>query len=519
MIYIVTWLVMALVLFAIGYLLFVVCLSYEMSFLGLVFFAFVVSSILLANELRRPKHQEYLRHKALYPKIPKQYLQDKPISESVIFGKDHHTGKLVCSERGRHTIIVGSTGSGKTATSLIPTILSCNTGSKQIVDIKSRELSFKTGNIQDQNTMIIDLNRKDDYVWGWDIFYKLKRDGTDTEQEVLDILKEVASVVVPKTNSGDDFWNSSARNEFIGLMLFEFIYKKNYEFIDCVTSILNIPLREHLESALDTVPKLSIVTSYLNGLSASADETLFSVDITLSQCLFPFLDENIVYFLKTNRQRANPQMLNRDGITQYLCVDEHKLDTGYDRIFCIVMKQTLMELQARTTTNDYPTTQLIYDEFQKLSESVTEIRGTVASFLKTGRSKKTSLVLAFQNLDNIKREEIYDMLSNAHYLYLLSSNNSNSLTTEIVCKMAGSYYEKTQNYSEGRGTSISTSFQEKPILKPEDLNNLGEDAVLIISNFGYVRTRKEGTAYYKVQPFKTQYEKLIAVNKTVMADV
>ena len=519
MFYIFTWIVMAIVFVVVNHLLFVVYMGYEISFIWNLLFSVAVSSIILANELRRPKHQEYLRHKALYPQIPKQYLQNKPITESVIFGKDHHTGKLVCAETGHHTIVCGSTGSGKTATCLIPTILSCNTGSKQIVDIKSRELSFKTGNLQDQNTMIIDLNRQDDYVWGWNIFYKLKRNGEDTEQEVLDVLKEVASVVVPKTNNGDDFWNSSARNEFIGLMLFEFIYKKNYEFIDCVKSILNIPLRDHIESALDTVPKQSLVTSYLNGLSASADETLFSVDITLSQCLFPFLDENIVYFLKSNRKRANPQMLNQDGITQYLCVDEHKLDTGYDRIFCIVMKQTLMELQARTTTGDYPQTQLIYDEFQKLSESVTEIRGTVASFLKTGRSKKTSLVLAFQNLDNIKKEEIYDMLSNVHYLYVLSSNNSNSLTTEIVCKMAGSYYEKTHNYSEGRGTSLSTSFQEKPILKPEDLNNLGEDAVLIISNFGYVRTRKEGTAYYKTQPFKTQYEKIIAVNNDVMKDV
>ena len=91
---------MAIVLVVINHLLLVVSLGYEFPLIWNLLFSVAVSSIILANELRRPKHQEYLRHKALYPQIPKQYLQDKPISESVIFGKDHHTSKLVCAETG-----------------------------------------------------------------------------------------------------------------------------------------------------------------------------------------------------------------------------------------------------------------------------------------------------------------------------------------------------------------------------------------------------------------------------------
>ena len=85
--------------------------------------------------------------------------------------------------------------------------------------------------------------------------------------------------------------------------------------------------------------------------------------------------------------------------------------------------------------------------------------------------------------------------------------------------MAGSYYEKEQSHSEGRGTSISTSFREKSVLKPEDLNCLGDDAVLIITNHGYVRSNKEATAYYKTEPYKSKYEKILAVNKTAMDGV
>lgn len=514
MVYLIAWIVMSVVLFIMNYFL----MDMELSHLANMYISISVSAMIIANELRRPKHKEYLRKKALYPKIPKEYLHDEPISSSVIFGRDYRSNKLVSAEIGHHTLIAGSTGSGKTACALLPSILACKTGSKQIVDIKSRELVYKSGDINDPKTMIIDFNRKDDYAWGWDIFYKLKRNGEDTEQEVLDTVLEVASIIVPRQTGSETFWSDAAKNELIGLMLYQFVYEKNYEFIDIIHSILNNPLREHMEKALNTVPKDSIVNSYLSSLASSAEETLFGVDLTLNQDLFQFVNGDVIYFLKGNKKRANPQMLNEDGITQYLCIDEAKLDSGYDRLFCIVMKQTLMELLSRTTSGEYPQTMLYYDEFQKLSESVSALRSTVASFLKTGRSKKTSLVLCCQNLDNFKKEEIYDILSNIHYFFILSSNNANSLTTEVVCKMAGNYYEKTQNYSEGKGTSISTSFQEKPILKPDDLNNLGKDAILIISNHGYVRTNKEATAYYKTEPFKSQYEKIIEVNQKVMVN-
>ena len=212
-------------------------------------------------------------------------------------------------------------------------------------------------------------------------------------------------------------------------------------------------------------------------------------------------------------------MLDKEGISQYICVSEEKLDSGYDKIICIVLKQTLMQIEGRTTTGTYPQTMLYWDEWQKLTESVTELRHCTSSCLKVFRAKHASFVLCVQNLDNFKKEVIYDILSNIHYVYVLASNNANSLTSEVVCKMAGSYYEKEKSYSQSNGTSVSTSYKEKQILRPEDLNQLGDDAVLLITNFGYVRTNKNGSAYYKTEPFKSQYEKIVAVNEIAMASV
>ena len=282
---------------------------------------------------------------------------------------------------------------------------------------------------------------------------------------------------------------------------------------------MNVPLRDHLEQALNGAPLNSLVTSYLTSLASAADETLFSVDLTLSQNLYHFVSDDAVYFFRDNRKRANPTALNKKGIRQYLCVDEHKLDSGYDKFINIIMKQTLQEIQSRASSGVYPQTTLLWDEWQRLTDSCTELRAVTASFLKTGRSKHASVILCAQNLDGFDKQLILDILSNIHYLYVLASNNAQSFTTEVVTKMAGQYYEKEKSITEGKGTSSSVSFRQKNVLNPEDLNCLGEDAVLIITNHGYVRTHKEATAYYKTEPYKSKYEKIIAVNKVAMEGV
>ena len=514
--YLLMWILLTLILFGVLYLWLFGWAALPISAVSVLGIATAIAAIVIANELRRPRFQEYNRKKALYPKIPEKYLSKEPPESGVIFGKDHHTGQLVTAEAS-HVLICGSTGSGKTATCLIPSILSHRKGSAQIVDIKSRELVYKTADIHDEKTQIIDLNLRKPWIWGWDLFYKLPKDGTATEQEVLKVVREVASIVVPKSTSGDAFWADAARNEFIGLTLYEFCYGGLTEFIDIMHSLLQVPLREHLEAALNTVQRNSLVASYLTGLAAAEDETLFSVDLTLSQNIYQFVSEEAVWFFRDNPKRANPTMLNQVGIHQYICVSEEQLDAGFDKMMNLVMKQTLMELQSRSTSGTYPQTTLYWDEWQRLTESVEELRQVTSSFLKTGRSKHASVVLCCQNLDNFKKEQIYDILSNIGFFYVLSSNNANSLTSEVVCKMAGNFYEKEKSKTEGRGTSTSVSFREKPVLKPDDLNNLGEDAVLIITNHGYVRTHKEGTAYYRTEPYKSQYEKILAVNEEAMA--
>ena len=339
--YLLLWILLTILLICVGSLLLFGWDILPGPSIGVLFAATAIALLVIANEMRRPHYQEYNRQRALYPRIPDKYLSNDPPTAGVVFGKDYHTKKLVAESAG-HCLAIGSTGSGKTACMLLPSILSQKTGSCQIVDIKSHELLVKSCDISNQKNIVIDLGHKAFFTWGWDIFYKLPKEGEVQEGEVLKVIQEVASVIVPKPTSGDAFWAEAALNELVGLMLYEFCYGESREFVDIIHSILRIPVREHLETALTAVRKDSLVTMFLTSLASAADETLFSVDLTLSQCIFPFVSDEAVWFLRDNPKRADPTMLNEEGIRQYLCCNEELLDAGYNKLMVIIMKQTII---------------------------------------------------------------------------------------------------------------------------------------------------------------------------------
>lgn len=475
-----------------------------------------------SNEIAKPQNKEYNRKKALYPKIPKDLLFNKPVSNSVIFGRDIYSNKYVMKnpDEIQHSLIVGQSGSGKTANVILSSILSCDTGSKQILDIKSRELMLKSADLSSDKTCVVDLNNMADYAWGWDIFYKLEglTETEALEYAAMNVFLEVASIVIPDAKNGDNFWNQAARNLFIGIGVFEYVYKGKHNFVEVVESMLAVPLREHLDEALQTVQKDNLVASLLNAYAATEDETLMSIQITMTQPLYLFLQQDVQYAFKTNPKKATPRLLNQEGTAMYLCVDENKLDGGYDKLLQIVMKQTLSELQNRDSVTDSPIVNLYWDEFGRCCDSCPEMLKATASFLKTARSKRANLTMAVQSVDSFDKVLLYDLLANVTYFIVLNCSNANSLTAEITCKMANKYYEKRVSFNTGKGKNSSISYEEKDVLKPGDLNVLGDEAVLLVSNKGYFRVKKT-TQYYIYEPFKSAYEKIYKQNKEILKEV
>ena len=110
--YISLWILLTLLLFAVLYLLLGGPSALPVPSIAVLLIATGIAAVIIANEMRRPRAQEYNRKKALYPRIPDKFLSKEPPAGGVIFGKDHHTGKFITEENG-HVLICGSTGSGK----------------------------------------------------------------------------------------------------------------------------------------------------------------------------------------------------------------------------------------------------------------------------------------------------------------------------------------------------------------------------------------------------------------------
>ena len=88
--YIIVWLVMTGIIYVALRLSNVMWWHLELFPCAELYFSVCISSILMANELRRPKHKEYLREKALYPKVPENNLFNEPIQCNILILKFIH---------------------------------------------------------------------------------------------------------------------------------------------------------------------------------------------------------------------------------------------------------------------------------------------------------------------------------------------------------------------------------------------------------------------------------------------
>ena len=125
---------------------------------------------------RPTEYSSPLKMHAMYPRIDERFLFDYP--DGVVFGRTEtgilkkHT-QYLCKplekehHSNSHVLLIGGSGSGKSASVIIPTLLASpdNMG-MFIVDIKG-ELWRKSRRVDDKNTIIIDFQDRSKY--GWDV--------------------------------------------------------------------------------------------------------------------------------------------------------------------------------------------------------------------------------------------------------------------------------------------------------------------------------------------------------------
>lgn len=484
----------------------------DISFLLLLFFSFIPTIYVWSENQRRAssgqvyfgiedtfhnRPTEYsspLKMQAMYPQVDERFLFDVP--QGVVLGRieDRKQTRYLCKPmdkehyRDGHVLIFGGSGSGKSSSIIIPTLLSvCGIGIF-CVDIKG-ELWKKTRRMDEENVVIIDFQDRGKY--GWDALYALNHKSSVCDQDIRECMEEIANSLIPiAAKDSSEFWKQSARSLLTGELCGLYKQKKIKNLSEMINEILSRDTRELVTELMDGARPKAVEVKYLSSFRNLAEETLSGVVQQMEESLKVFIDEDIRYAFEANQRKANPWMLEEKKEI-FLAVREEKLEAYYN-VINLMIAQVFAGLIKRP--EGAPPVLVIVDELARFCA-----RGQIPylhnGILLTGRSRNVTLMLVTQSCEALynayTKNDVQSMIANCAYLACLDVRSQE--TAKTICSLAGNYKEREKTWSgSGKNRSVSVSYRERPILEMSDLNKLVQmdEIVLISAEFFYNRVKK-----------------------------
>ena len=473
--------------------------------------------LLMYNHLYRPTPEEWSRkNQFLHPPVNKSLIHKTPCG--IVFGKENRTGKYVCQNTDRrgiaHELIIGGSGSGKSSSLIIPTLLVNRENPVVAVDIKG-ELSRKTVDIQkaEEDSRICILNPNDRNMYGYDPLYELNSIEEPSTQQIVSTWQQISVCLINKNPSENDpYWSDSARNLCTGLGIY--YYKQGcHEFIDVIDRILGSPITEQvaevLEKAKPNSPEYRYIVQFGDLTDDKGKVTLGTIFSNLGNKLTLFSNDfDLRYWLKTNPHRCTPYTVFREHRSIYITLREEKLEV-YAGLLKLLIDQLLREAERQPDISggNGKSVLFVIDELPRILQS-----GKLNSLLsgtKTLRSKGVILIMVTQSYSALQqsysKQEVDDLINNCEFIACLSAKDP--ATARMVSAWCGKYLERSITRQDGKNRSNSTSFSERNILTEADLLKLQESGeMILISPYGWNRIQK--VPYFKDKYFKKKADEI-----------
>lgn len=444
---------------------------------------------------QNPYYQVSYRAKALYKKPDKRLLYKEP--KGIILGKSD--GRYMSIQPGitpgaLHTLVLGTSGSGKTSSVLLSTLLAQH-NNKEItflaVDVKGELL--EKGFSPDDKVAVFNPRRRD--LYGFDFLYDLTP--KSTESEVIEALRRVIYSLIPlRHTGGDEFWPIAARTVLLGLFLFAWEYQQCYTLPQLVDFALSKNLNTLITDIQAEAEENSVVTRLLSsyGGDCVAEETLGSISSNIGNALQLFSsDSNLRYLTKEADRKITPELLEK-GISIDLLIEDRDLEV-YAPILSLAVATCITYLSSpareKAVAQDPLHSQVVFilDELGRIPE----VQG-LPSILQIGRSRGCTVIGCLQSWsaaeDHYGEKVAQDMLTNFSYRVFLQCQPE-SKDVEMAVKAFGKYTEKKKSVNTGKNKNYSYQFEEKDILQASDLLTLPDkNRIVVLSPFGaYMLTR------------------------------
>lgn len=377
-----------------------------------------------------------------------------------------------------HIIIIGAPGSGKTSALAIPS-LSTWTGGLFAIDIKG-ELLEKSGDAP--NNLVFDPSNE--VTYGYDPFLMLQNAGADDFSHALN---DILMAIIPDKHTDDPFWDISARRYLAGAYTWAFY--ENYDFIQINEIIYKTPAPALIEDIMDS--GCEAAKAHMGHFLETSDKTLSSIIQNVLNAIELFATDPAVQRTLLRKEVIDPTMLLQ-GNRIFLEIPEDRIE-NWRVLLCMIVNQFFRGMMRYP---DYGKQRVLVmlDEFPRLGKI-----SSITDGMATLRSKGCTICLIMQSysqLDKVYGDKVRKIITdNAAYKVVLSAMDP--ATAEEISKMVGQYYrtEVTKN-QKGilglRGESSGTSKRLAYLIRPEQLQNLGNELLLLTPN-GFCRLQK---SYY-----------------------
>ena len=471
---------------------------------------------------------------AAYPDVPARYTSKIP--KDLVLGK--HKGKYAycpIGKDGLNCTVIGTPGSGKSVLLLgwLYSMMFREEIAKKgrsspgraynyfLVDIKG-ELFEKLLGIKAQDYKAKDY--PDFHVvapavpesWGYDVFYKIHREGV-SETELIKSITDIADALVVAT-SENTYFSDNAKKILSGVLYY--FAKLGYDFLPIIQTLMRTNLNELLTAIVADAEsqEQGIVLDKLKGFVGKEDnESIADIETTLKTSLEVFSYPEMQWVLHGNPNKTSPAVLNV-GKNLDLAIHESMLVT-YQPFFRLVTMQILRHCESDFHEDDDRYTMLIFDEAARIGK----INGLDAA-MSTLRSKHTALICLFQSISQFK--DIYPQekamtLLNLCELKLFLSGSGDKDSTDYVSGMVGSYDAIKMTYKRkgafGGKSDGDYSPEHRPIIEARDMMGLrdrGEAIAFVYGKYMQIKKLRYFEDPYIVPILKRRQEELAKRNKT-----
>ena len=419
------------------------------------------------NRRNRPRKRKEVSE--TYENIDKSYIG---LENGVVFGKMRTNYLVMPQNTEGHIMVVGGQGSGKSSSIAIPTLLNYNS-SIFAIDIKG-ELSeirkrYNKGTIK----VFEPLNK---YSPHYDPYLVLK-DG-DKIQGAREI---VNSIITIPPEEKDPYWKQSAQNLMTACILH--YEDEGKDFPTTCKEILEKPVNE-LISVLKS-SRVREIKLFISQFEGADTKQLASIYSTLSNEIILFAtDKDIMRALSKEGDIISPHDLEVETDI-FIKLSEDKLEQ-WKALLNLLVSQFLKSFEKRKDKTDKKILFMI-DEFPRLGKVKSITNG-----LSTLRSKGIQIMLIMQSLAQLdmiygkdNRKVITD---NCNYKIILNASDVD--TQEYFSKLVGTVdIEKksssinSNDFSVASNRGVSTSTEEKRIIKPEEFAYLENPVVFTPKGF------------------------------------